>query len=156
VTNVAGTLPILSGQNDLSTIPPAYFAVLHDFAGNEFLDAAGERNRGVDDGGKPLLTPDQVVTDIAANGHADAVRRTHGRPPVTSDAHNAVRIAIRWRMTASSANLFHRSTQNAPQIVDPADDQLGTTAQDIREGRFVYDAAANSSRLYAYVFPTLR
>jgi hypothetical protein len=39
--------------------------------------------------------------------------------------------------------LFPSNDPNAPQIVDPTDDQLGTTAQDIRQGRFVYDAASN-------------
>jgi hypothetical protein len=41
------------------------------------------------------------------------------------------------------ANLFPSDDPNAPQIVDATDDQLGTTAQDIRQGRFAYDAAAN-------------
>ncbi|MCV4860846.1 hypothetical protein OFB63_32855, partial [Escherichia coli] len=40
-------------------------------------------------------------------------------------------------------NLFPVNDPNAPQITDPADDQLGTTAQDIREGFFSYDAASD-------------
>jgi cell division septation protein DedD len=46
-------------------------------------------------------------------------------------------------MVAHPANLFPSDDPNAPQIVDAADDQLGTTAQDIREGKFRYDAASN-------------
>ena len=40
-------------------------------------------------------------------------------------------------------NLFPSSDPNAPQIRDAADDQSGTTAQDIRAGRFAYDAASD-------------
>jgi hypothetical protein len=46
-------------------------------------------------------------------------------------------------MVAHPANLFPSNDPNAPQIVDAADDQLGTTAQDIREAYFKYDAASN-------------
>src|SRR5687767_15862979 len=41
------------------------------------------------------------------------------------------------------ANLFPSDDPNAPQIVDGADDQLGTTAQDIRAAYFKYDPVAN-------------
>ncbi|HYJ89809.1 MAG TPA: hypothetical protein VEV84_00745, partial [Pyrinomonadaceae bacterium] len=58
-------------------------------------------------------------------------------------AHNAVRTAMQLALTNHPANLFPVTDPNAPQIVDPADDELGTTAQDIREGRFSYDPAAN-------------
>ena len=44
---------------------------------------------------------------------------------------------------AHPVNLFPVEDPNAPQINDAVDDQLGTTAQDIREGYFSYDAAAN-------------
>jgi hypothetical protein len=44
---------------------------------------------------------------------------------------------------AHPVNLFPSNDPNAPQIVDARDDQLGTTAQDIRQGRFAYDVATN-------------
>jgi hypothetical protein len=59
------------------------------------------------------------------------------------DAHNAVRTAMSLALSAHPANLFPSNDPNAPQIVDPANDQLGTTAQDIREAYFRYDPAAN-------------
>ena len=59
------------------------------------------------------------------------------------DAHNAVRTAMSLALVAHPANLFPSNDPNAPQITDAADDQLGTTAQDIREAYFRYDAAAN-------------
>jgi hypothetical protein len=90
----------------------------------------------------PLLTPDQVVTIL--RGTATPMpyeERVVGAGYV--DAHNAVRIAMALAMTAHPANLFPSNDPNAPQITDPADDQLGTTAHDIREARFKYDAATN-------------
>jgi hypothetical protein len=59
------------------------------------------------------------------------------------DAHNAVRTAMSLALVAHPADLFPTNDPNAPQITDAADDQLGTTAQDIREAYFKYDAAVN-------------
>jgi hypothetical protein len=41
------------------------------------------------------------------------------------------------------ANLFPSNDPNAPQIVDAQDDQLGTTAQDLRAAYFKYDPVAS-------------
>jgi hypothetical protein len=46
-------------------------------------------------------------------------------------------------MVAHPADLFPSTDPNAPQIVDPANDQVGTTAQDIREAYFKYDPVAD-------------
>jgi hypothetical protein len=90
----------------------------------------------------PLLTPDQVVTILRQTATPMPYEeRVVGAGYV--DAHNAVRTAMSLAMVAHPANLFPTNDPNAPQIVDPADDQLGTTAQDIREAYFRYDAAAN-------------
>src|SRR4030095_7093454 len=59
------------------------------------------------------------------------------------DAHNAVRSAFSLAAMGHPAYLFPVEDPDAPQIVDPADDQIGTTAQDIRKGKFKYDVAAN-------------
>jgi len=59
------------------------------------------------------------------------------------DAHNAVRAAMSLTAVPHPANLFPSDDPNAPQIVDGQDDQLGTTAQDIRAAFFKYDSVAN-------------
>ena len=59
------------------------------------------------------------------------------------DAHNAVRAAKFFSAVPHPANLFPSDDPNAPQITDAADDQLGTTAQDIREAYFTYNPISN-------------
>jgi hypothetical protein len=59
------------------------------------------------------------------------------------DAHNAVRAAMSLTAVPHPANLFPSNDPNAPQIVDAQDDQIGTTAQDIRAAYFKYDPVAN-------------
>ena len=59
------------------------------------------------------------------------------------DAHNAVRAALNLAAVPHPANLFPVDDPNAPQIIDATDDQMGTTAQDIRQGKFSYDAVSN-------------
>jgi len=54
-----------------------------------------------------------------------------------------VRAAMSLAAVPHPANLFPSDDPNAPQIVDPQDDQLGTTAQDIRAAFFRYDPVAN-------------
>jgi hypothetical protein len=92
--------------------------------------------------GNPLLTPDEIVTIL----RQQATRMPYEERVVGAgyvDAHNAVRAAMSLTTVPHPANLFPTSDPNAPQIVDVSDDQLGTTAQDIRQGKFVYDAASN-------------
>jgi hypothetical protein len=90
----------------------------------------------------PLLTPDQVVTLLRQTATPMPYQeRVVGAGYV--DAHNAVRAAMSLTAVPHPANLFPPNDPNAPQIVDAADDQLGTTAQDIRAAYFKYDPVAN-------------
>jgi subtilisin family serine protease len=142
VTNVAGSLPIFVGANDLSTIPPAFLPYYTTSQGTSFSTPQVSGIIALMMEANPLLTPDQVVTILRQTATPMPYEeRVVGAGYV--DAHNAVRTAMSLAMVAHPANLFPTNDPNAPQIVDPADDQLGTTAQDIREAYFRYDAAAN-------------
>lgn len=142
VTNVAGTLPVFVGANDLSTIPPAFLPYYTTSQGTSFSTPQVSGVIALMMEANPLLTPDEVVTIL---------RRTATPMPYEErvvgagyiDAHNAVRAAKQLSAVVHPANLFPVDDPSAPQITDAADDQLGTTAQDIREGKFVYDAATN-------------
>jgi serine protease AprX len=72
----------------------------------------------------PLLTPDEVVTILRQQATPMPYEeRVVGAGYV--DAHNAVRAALNLAAVAHPANLFPSNDPNAPQIVDPTDDQLG-------------------------------
>lgn len=142
VTNVAGSLPVFVGANDLSTIPPAFLPYYTTSQGTSFSTPQVSGIVALMMEANPLLTPDQVV--MILRGTATPMpyeERVVGAGYV--DAHNAVRTAMQMAMVAHPANLFPSNDPNAPQITDPSDDQLGTTAQDIREARFKYDALTN-------------
>lgn len=142
ITNVAGTIPIFVGANDLSTIPPAYLPYYTTSQGTSFSTPQVSGVVALMMEANPLLTPDEVITILRQTATPMPYEeRVVGAGYV--DAHNAVRVAKSLAMVAHPANLFPSADPNAPQIVDAADDQLGTSAQDIREGRFRYDAAAN-------------
>ncbi len=142
VTNFVGTIPAFVGANDLSTIPPAFLPYYTTSQGTSFSTPQVSGVIALLMEANPLLTPDEVVTIL---------RRTATPMPYEErvvgagyvDAHNAVRSAKYLSAIAHPANLFPSNDPNAPQITDAADDQLGTTAQDIREGKFAYDAATN-------------
>ena len=142
VTNLAGTLPIFVGANDLSSIPPAYLPYYTTSQGTSFSTPQVSGIIALMLEANPLLTPDDVVTLLRQTATPMPYEeRVVGAGYV--DAHNAVRRAFELAMVPHPANLFPSDDPNAPQIVDAADDQLGTTAQDIREAYFRYDAAAN-------------
>lgn len=142
VTNVAGSLPIFVGANDLSTIPPAFLPYYTTSQGTSFSTPQVSGIVALVMEANPLLTPDQVVTLLRQTATPMPYEeRVVGAGYV--DAHNAVRTAMSLSAVAHPANLFPSNDPNAPQIVDAADDQLGTTAQDIREAYFKYDATAN-------------
>jgi hypothetical protein len=142
VTNVAGSLPVFVGANDLTTIPPAYLPYYTTSQGTSFSTPQVSGIVALLMEANPLLTPDEVVTILRQTATPMPYEeRVVGAGYV--DAHNAVRMALSLAMTSHPANLFPSNDPNAPQIVDPANDQLGTTAQDIREAKFTYDAAAN-------------
>jgi len=141
VTNVAGSIPIFVGANDLSTIPPAFLPYYTTSQGTSFSTPQVSGIVALMMEANPLLTPDEVVTILRQTATPMPYEeRVVGAGYV--DAHNAVRMAKSLLMVAHPANLFPLLDPNAPQIVDAADDQLGTTAQDIREGYFRYDAGA--------------
>ena len=142
VTNVAGTLPVFVGANDLSTIPPALLPYYTTSQGTSFSTPQVSGIVALIMEANPLLTPDEVVTILRQTATPMPYEeRVVGAGYV--DADNAVRTAMSLALTAHPANLFPVNDPNAPQIVDAVDDQLGTTAQDIREGYFKYDPAAD-------------
>jgi serine protease AprX len=142
VTNVAGTIPVFVGANDLSTIPPAFLPYYTTSQGTSFSTPQVSGIVALMLEANPLLTPDQIVMILRSTATPMPYEeRVVGAGYV--DAHNAVRSAMSLSAVAHPADLFPPDDPNAPQIVDAADDQLGTTAQDIREAYFKYDAAAN-------------
>src|SRR5687768_1076897 len=142
VTNVAGTLPIFVGANDLSTIPPAFLPFYTTSQGTSFSTPQVSGIVALMLEANPLLTPDDIVTILRQTAPPMPYEeRVVGAGYV--DAHNAVRAAMSLTAVPHPANLFPSDDPNAPQIVDGADDQLGTTAQDIRAAYFKYDPVAN-------------
>jgi subtilisin family serine protease len=142
VTNVAGTIPVFVGSNDLSTIPPAFLPYYTTSQGTSFATPQVSGIVALMLEANPLLTPDEVVTLLRQTATPMPYEeRVVGAGYV--DAHNAVRAAKSFSAVPHPANLFPSDDPNAPQISDSADDQLGTTAQDIREGYFKYDPIAN-------------
>src|SRR5687768_572999 len=142
VTNTAGTIPIFVGANDLSTIPPAFLPFYTTSQGTSFSTPQVSGVVALMLEANPVLTPDQIVTLLRQTATPMPYEeRVVGAGYV--DAHNAVRRALSLAMVSHPAYLFPVDDPNAPQIVDGADDQLGTTAQDIREASFRYDPVAN-------------
>lgn len=142
VTNIAGTIPIFVGANDLSTIPPAFLPYYTTSQGTSFSTPQVTGIVALMLEANPLLTPDQVVTLLRQTATPMPYEeRVVGAGYV--DAHNAVRAAMSLTAVPHPANLFPSDDPNAPQIVDAQDDQLGTTAQDIRAAYFKYDPVAN-------------
>jgi subtilisin family serine protease len=142
VTNIAGTIPIFVGANDLSTIPPAYLPYYTTSQGTSFSTPQVSGIVALMLEANPLLTPDEIVTLLRQTATPMPYEeRVVGAGYV--DAHNAVRAAMSLTAVPHPANLFPSDDPNAPQIVDGPDDQLGTTAQDIRAAFFKYDPIAN-------------
>ena len=142
VTNVAGTIPVFVGANDLSTIPPALLPYYTTSQGTSFSTPQVSGIVALMLEVNPLLTPDQIVTILRQTATPMPYEeRVVGAGYV--DAHNAVRTAMSLSLVPHPANLFPSVDPNAPQITDAANDQIGTTAQDIREAYFRYDPVAN-------------
>ncbi len=142
VTNVAGTIPLFVGANDLSTIPPAFLPYYTTSQGTSFSTPQVSGIVALMLEANPLLTPDQVVTLLRQTATPMPYEeRVVGAGYV--DAHNAVRAAMSLTAVPHPANLFPSVDPNAPQIVDSQDDQIGTTAQDIRAAYFKYDPVAH-------------
>jgi subtilisin family serine protease len=142
VTNVAGTIPVFVGANDVSTIPPALLPFYTTSQGTSFSTPQVSGIVALMLEANPVLTPDEIVTVLRQTATPMPYEeRVVGTGYV--DAHNAVRRAYALAAVDHPANLFPVNDPNAPQISDVGDDQLGTTAQDIRKGKFTYDAVTN-------------
>ena len=139
IEGVAGTVPIFVGSNDLTTIPPGFLPFYTTSQGTSFSCPHVSGVVALMLEANATLTPDDVVT---------LLRQTATPMPYEEqvvgagyvDAHNAVRAVMGLPAVAHPANLFRQPTD--PKIFDPAGDQFGTAAQDIRSGDFVYDSAA--------------
>lgn len=138
LTNTLGTVPVVG--NDLTTIPPAYLPYYTTSQGTSFSCPHISGVVALMLEANPLLTPDEVVTIL---------RQTANPMPFDervvgagyADAHNAVRASMGLTSVPHPFNLF--PDPNGPTISDPAGDQSGTDAQDIRTANFRYDAANN-------------
>jgi hypothetical protein len=105
VTNVAGTLPIFVGANDLSTIPPAFLPYYTTSQGTSFSTPQVTGIVALMIEANPLLTPDQVVTLLRQTATPMPYEeRVVGAGYV--DAHNAVRAAMSLTAVPHPANLF--------------------------------------------------
>jgi serine protease AprX len=138
LTNTLGTVPLVG--NDLTTIPPAYLPYYTTSQGTSFACPHVTGVVALMIEANPLLTPDDVVTILRQTANPMPYeQRVVGAGYV--DAHNAVRAAMSLAAVAHPFNLI--PADGGPEIVDPAGDQFGTDAQDIRTVDFAYDAAKN-------------
>ena len=135
LTNTLGTVPVVG--NDLTTIPPAYLPYYTTSQGTSFSCPHISGVVALMLEANPLLTPDEVVTILRQTANPMPFdERVVGAGYV--DAHNAVRAAMGLTQVAHPFNLM---PSDGPEIQDPAADQFGTDAQDIRSVDFAYDAA---------------
>ena len=144
LTNVAGTVPIFVGANDLTTIPPAYLPYYTTSQGTSFSCPQVSGVVALMLEANPQLTPDEVVTLLRQTANPMPYEeRVVGSGYV--DAHNAVRAVMGLSMVAHPANLIPPPPTGppGPQIVDVAGDQFGTDSQDIVSAEFAFDAATN-------------
>jgi len=138
LTNTLGTVPVVG--NDLTTIPPAYLPYYTTSQGTSFACPHISGVVALMLEANPLLTPDDVVTILRQTANPMPYEeRVVGAGYV--DAHNAVRASMGLTSVPHPFNLF--PDPNGPTISDPAGDQSGTDAQDIRTADFRYDAANN-------------
>jgi serine protease AprX len=136
LTNTLGTVPVVG--NDLTTIPPAYLPYYTTSQGTSFSCPHISGVVALMIEANPLLTPDDVVAILRQTANPMPFdERVVGAGYV--DAHNAVRAAMNLTQVAHPFNLMPGA--GGPEIQDPAADQFGTDAQDIRSVDFAYDAA---------------
>ncbi|MDD5544841.1 MAG: S8 family serine peptidase, partial [Acidobacteriia bacterium] len=124
ITNFAGTIPVFVGANDLTTIAPAFLPFYTTSNGTSFATPHVTGVVALMMQANPLLTPDDVVTIL----RSVATPMPYPERVVGAgylDAHNAVRVAMNLATVAHPANLIPQPGD--PQIVDPSDDQFGTT-----------------------------
>ncbi|MGQ0761312.1 MAG: S8 family serine peptidase [Acidobacteriota bacterium] len=139
-----GASPLMTAsgvlQNDATRISPAFLPNYLTSQGTSFAcpHVAGVIALMLE--ANPQLTPAEVVTILRQTATPMPFEeRVVGAGYV--DAHNAVRAVMSLSAVPHPADLFRKPGD--PEIFDVEDDQLGTTAQDIRTGRFAYDVATN-------------
>jgi serine protease AprX len=138
LTNTLGTVPVVG--NDLTTIPPAYLPYYTTSQGTSFSCPHISGVVALMIEANPLLTPDDVVTILRQTANPMPFEeRVVGAGYV--DAHDAVRASMGLTQVAHPFNLI--PVDGGAEIQDPAADQFGTDAQDIRTVDFAYDAANN-------------
>lgn len=138
LTNTIGAVPIFVGANDLTTIPPAFLPFYTTSQGTSFACPHVSGVVALMLEANPQLTPDEVVTILRQT----ATPMPYEQSVVGAgyvDTHNAVRAVLGLPLVDHPANLFPQP--GGPEIVDPADDQFGTAAQDILSADYAYDAA---------------
>ncbi|HEX8186256.1 MAG TPA: S8 family serine peptidase, partial [Blastocatellia bacterium] len=127
-------------NDDAHNVPPAFLPHYYSSDGTSFACPHVTGVVALMLEANPLLTPDEVVTILRQTATPMPYdERTVGAGYV--DAHNAVRVALGLGMVAHPFDLFPHDT-GGPLIVDAADDQNGTGAQDILAGDFSYDATS--------------
>lgn len=132
LTNIAGTA---LGQ-DLD-IPPAFLPYYTTSQGTSFAAPHVSGVVALMLEMNPELTPDEVVRMLRDTATPMPFpERVVGTGYV--DARNAVRVAAGLGMTGHPAWLF--PPPNGPEIRDSENDQIGTTAQDLRAANFRYNA----------------
>lgn len=140
VTNLAGTIPLFVGANDLTTIAPAFLPFYTTSQGTSFSTPQVSGVVALMLEANPLLTPDEVVTILRATATPMPYEeRVVGAGYV--DARNAVRAAMGLTAVDHPAVLIPVGPQ--PEILDSPDDQLGSAGQDIRSVDFSFDATAD-------------
>lgn len=137
VTNLAGTA--LLQDND---IPPGFLPFYTTSQGTSFAapHVAGVAALMLET--DPMLTPQDIMEILRESAMPMPFEeRVVGAGYV--DAHNAVRSVMGLSAVEAPANLI--PGPDTPEIVDSRNDQVGTRAQDILNGRFRFDE--NSERL---------
>lgn len=131
VTNLAGTA--LLQDND---IPPGFLPFYTTSQGTSFAapHVAGVVALMLE--ANPMLTPQEIMEILRDTAMPMPFEeRVVGAGYV--DAHNAVRSAMGLSAVEAPANLI--PGPDTPEIVDARNDQIGTQAQDILNGRFRFD-----------------
>ena len=135
LTNVLGTLVL----QDLD-IPPAFLAFYTTSQGTSFAapHVAGVVALMLE--ANPLLTPQDIMLILRETAMPMPFEeRVVGAGYL--DAHNAVRAALALAGVEPPAELM--PGPDTPVILDSRNDQIGTGAQDILSGDFVYDPAVD-------------
>ncbi len=136
VTNTVAAVPLVG--NDAQTIAPAFLPFYTTSQGTSFSAPHVTGVVALMLEANPTLTPDEVITILRQTATPMPFEeRVVGAGYV--DAHNAVRTATGLASVPHPADLSSAD----PEIVDPANDQTATTAQDLRVCDLSFDAVTN-------------